>query len=438
MKNRGFRIFSLCFGFILLNVSMGQTDTTGSTDKTGDVLSAFNELKTAHPEKSAVIYEILADNFAQDKDFAQALNFYQQALELKPGDEGILTKLANIYQAQNMPEDVIAVYRKLVSLYPNNSFYYERLSNLLEKEGKSKDVEGVWEKLIANNPYSIQAYRQSALYFAAQKNYQKAVEQMQKAIQLRPDEVSLRFQLASILSQAGRIEEAGDAYNEIINSDQGAQIKQNAINQLVILKKQNKELASFITQIESELSKSPGDINVQGMLAQAYFIDGNLDKAVDVYKKIIEQMPSERENYNRLIEIYSNQDNLKEISVIFEAMLKIWPKDLSLYQRLARNYQKDNNAKLAIKTYERILEVSPNNPAYLFKLSELLINEKQWVQAEEKLAVCVSLQPKNKQYQEKLQLAKDSAPSRGRKAGREKAKETGEKKKPWWKRIFGW
>ena len=441
--------FCVCIGVVLFfPLSFTQTNSKPalewsvvySQSAQEESLSVLEELKTTHPEKAAGIYEVIADSYVEKKDFTQALNFYQRAQELNPGSEAILSKLAGIYHEQQRPEDEIAIYRKLVSLYPNNPFYYQRLSQLLERQGKAKEVQEVWQRLLENNPYSTEACQQAASYFANKKDYAKAIQQIEKAIQLRPDEVNLRFGLASILSQAERIKDAEDLYKEIINSNLETGIKQKAINRLVILEKQQDKLKPFIAQLEARLNQGSDDINLLGQLGRAYFIDGRLDETVKIYKKIIEIKPNERTNYNQLMEIYSNQGRSKDVSEVLESMINLWPEDLSFYHRLAQIYQKDGLNELAIKTYEKALKARPNNPDSLFRLSELLLKKGEFTQAEKKLAIAVSLEPGNNEYQQKLTYAKKQIEESKQKVGRvkkEEPKKAPEKKKSWWKRLFG-
>ncbi len=432
MKKSGFWIFCVCIGLILLTGKTGITDTTGVTG----ITDALNELKTTHPNKAARIYEMMADGFVKEKDFSQAADFYRQALGLDPDNEGVLTKLADCYRNQKNPEQEIAIFRRLTSLYSNNPFYYQRLSGLLVKAGKAEEADGVYETLVENNPYSVEAFRRAAAYFAVNKDYIRAIARIEKAIQLDPNALSLRFQLGSVLSQAGKLDQAQAVYQEIIDSQHEAQIKENAINQLVILKKQHNKLSSYIVELEEKLNNNPDDINLLAVAACAYFIDGSSDKAAGTYKKIIKQLPFQRTNYNRLMEIYNNQARVDEVCGVLESMLKAWPEDLSLYHRLAQTYLKHGKGNMAVKTYKKALKIQPNNPNLLFGLGEVFLRQDKFSEAHKNLAICVSLEPRNTQYQEKLEIAKKGRQAQGIKEEKT-AKPAGEKK-PWWKRLFGW
>lgn len=166
--------------------------------------------------------ELMAGN--QEK----AIALYSNVLAIQPSNTLALFGLATTYHRAGQISMARPIYGKLLAIDPGN---VEGLNNFLvllsdeAPEDAIKELEKL-EKTHANfSPVSAQL----AVIYQKTGNYQAAAEKMNRAIELSPENLKYRYDMAVILDKAGERENAAVFYKQVLQAiERGEKISVNA------------------------------------------------------------------------------------------------------------------------------------------------------------------------------------------------------------------
>ena len=179
-------------------------------------------VQTQRPEAAratvASIYGVPADSAAAHLLAAQLMI----RLEIEPQAEVELTKAvekdarlpgANLLLGQialfrgRLPEAVSLTQRE-IAINPGNGMAFSQLGDAYVRQSKWEDAIAALQKSIWLNPYYSAPYILLARAYAKQAQPAAAEGMLRRAIQLDPNNRTAHYQLAQLLQQAGREEEA--------------------------------------------------------------------------------------------------------------------------------------------------------------------------------------------------------------------------------------
>ena len=143
-------------------------------------------------------------------DDAGAINAFRTATRLQPANPQALFFLATTFERSGDAENALIAYRKLVNLRPEISEGHLGLGVLLVKRGGSATAEGLKELLRALeiNPNLYEARVALGRALIASGKALEAVDHLQRAAQLAPDNPEPHYQLSLAYRRLGRKEEA--------------------------------------------------------------------------------------------------------------------------------------------------------------------------------------------------------------------------------------
>jgi len=165
--------------------SIGQSISQGFKNGMGKLAGALSPKKTVKPaedplalstkaEPSARLFVALAKLQEQEGRLAGAAERYEQALKKDPDYPGALLGYARLKERLGHPAEAEKLYERAAKAHPR-------------------------EPAVANN---------AGLFYAKQKQYPKALAALGQAVRLKPREAKYRHNLALVLVQMGRNEEA--------------------------------------------------------------------------------------------------------------------------------------------------------------------------------------------------------------------------------------
>lgn len=155
---------------------------------------------------------------------SQAIKLYLDIIERDPSDVSLLNTVGDLYiRERNVTEAIrqfhrlaeayvhdgfnvkaIAIYRKIIKFDPNSVDTVLKLAELYQLQGLSRE--------------SREQYLQAAESYRKRKQPDRTLEVLRKLVLLDPDNSNFRARLAAECEQAGRPEEAAQAYLESAES----------------------------------------------------------------------------------------------------------------------------------------------------------------------------------------------------------------------------
>lgn len=207
------------------------------------------------------------------------------------------------------------------------------------------------------------------------KNYEQALELLNKAYVKLPEHPGVNFALADVYLQINDLENAEYYSKQARNID--PQNKWYHL-QLFDIYKANGNNKAAANELNNALSYHPNDPDILYELAQTYTEIGKLKQANDVYNRLLDikgELSSIRlerlKNFNKL--------NQKDSAIVeLEKIRSLDPGNLSTLHLLSNYYLELDKPDEARQTIEDALQISAKNPKSLLLLADIYVAQTQW------------------------------------------------------------
>lgn len=181
------------------------------------------KMQIARPNVDVARYLEEAYQAQLKEDLGTAMDRYQAVADAQPNNVEAKFGLATTYH--RMGELVMArnLYAEIIQIQPN---YVEALNNLLVLISQESPDEAMDElkKLERKNPQFSPIPAQMAAIYARNEDFGSAIESIQRAIILDPDNLAYRYNAAVLMDRAGRSEEAIELYVLLKRSHERGQV----------------------------------------------------------------------------------------------------------------------------------------------------------------------------------------------------------------------
>ncbi|XP_074758196.1 protein O-mannosyl-transferase TMTC1 isoform X3 [Athene noctua] len=115
----------------------------------------------------------------------EAEAWYKRALKVSRKAE-ILSPLGALYYNTGRYEEALQVYREAASLQPSNKEIRLALAQVLAMMGQTKEAEKMTNHILNEDAECLECYRLLSAIYSKQEHYAKALEAIEKALQLKP------------------------------------------------------------------------------------------------------------------------------------------------------------------------------------------------------------------------------------------------------------
>lgn len=272
---------------------------------------------------------------SSDSVLKLAIEQYEQIVKLDPVSIDDHIMLGRLYHADNQLKKAEDEEKAAVKLAPDSEEAVTALAMLYNEEGDSAKA----TETLAAVP---EASRSAKLYealgetYAQQKNYKKAIDAFQHAIELDRDNLDAIRGLADALQNDGQTARALEQYKVIADAN-------------------------------------PEDAQTYVRIAEIYRKQGKLDLALDNLKKAQSMVKDSEQISYELSEIYQAQGRYDDAIQQLQALLKSTEKPDGKYtpeeqenraiflERLGGVYRDDNNEQGALDTFEKMLALGDDN-----------------------------------------------------------------------------
>jgi superkiller protein 3 len=154
--------------------------------------------------------------FHQTGDFERATSAYQNVLESQPDHFKATFYLGNLYRDQGRWDAAIKMYETAMRLDPHASEVYRNIGLVWGLKQKHEKAIDYYEKAIALNEQNGKAYFELAYIYEKDGNLRKAMNAYEKAIQVMPEDARVYFNLANIYTGLGLPQKAEAFYKKAI------------------------------------------------------------------------------------------------------------------------------------------------------------------------------------------------------------------------------
>ena len=246
------------------------------------------------------------DRLIKKNKIKEAIDFYQNALELAPNCAVYYVKLGKLFKNQGQIVNASIYYHQAIKINSENSWLNHEMGEFLAQQGKLTAAIYYYERAIELNPNFSWSYYNLGRIFQQQNNLEAAKGCYQKAIELDPDNSWADYFLAEIITQQEEYRTAINCYERAIalNSDYLA-IYQTLGKSLLNLEPD--QLVEYRQNLQTNSAIERACMEVY--LGQAWQAQKQLEKAISCYEKAIEIEPCFTLPYKLISNIYGSSEN---------------------------------------------------------------------------------------------------------------------------------
>jgi pentatricopeptide repeat protein len=284
-------------------------------------------------------YQALVEGCLKAKRFEEAITFYQQLIELNPGDDSFRIGLAWAYHDSGSREQAVACFEQL-----------------FEKELRGRLFTGF-------------AFDELVKIFKENKKLDRLVEICERAAAAHPEEIALLGELGDAYLSAGRIGDAVGIFEKMTAMEPDASAFFCRLGQARIL---NQDSAGGEDAYRRAAAIDPDKAGVFfGRMAHAFQDAGQLEKSEEALRRGLAESRGDLALLMGLGDILIRQGKLEEGSAVYERIIALESNAAGVYlNRLGRTLARAQYHREAIDVLKKAIALDAQNPFHYIALSE--------------------------------------------------------------------
>jgi len=289
---------------------------------------------------SVVPYVQMGNLYQLQKQYREAIKFYQQALDKDSASSEALQGMMNTYIAEKQVDEAIAAARTQIAKSPRVGGFYDLLGTALFQKKELKDAESAFNKAIELDKNNSDALLKLGQVQAAEGSASQALATYQQSIKDHPREIGFYILAGELYESQKDWEQAKTMYQKALEIQPDNALASNNLAYVLLQQGGNVDVALAMAQTARR--GMPESSNAADTLGWAYFQKGVYQSAIQMFQESL-----------RLNEKRGAAD------------------DPTVHYHLALAYEKLNQTSQARQQLERVLKINPNNAEARKALSDL-------------------------------------------------------------------
>jgi tetratricopeptide (TPR) repeat protein len=383
----------------------------------GDLKHATSVLSSLPPDNQTAKTEfVLGASYDQQKDTPDAIAAYKRSLELEPDNLDVKRALANDLLNENQLGAAESAFEDIATNDPSDAEAYLRLSEIQRRQGKYEEALATLDKAKNLVPKSLEIRFNEGLLYDAMGRFDEAADVFEKLVagtvhsngQYSDQEKNNRSlfleRLAIVYREQNKTDQAIASYQEMAKLGEGYELQ--AYGAEVDAYRDAHEYTKATEVAQEGTAKYPKNRALQLLLAVQLTDNGQPDQAITVAKAQLSGKPSDLEVYRTLTTLYTRQKRWKDAADALKHVDKLSSdKDDLLYAEFLHGTLLDREGKTtdAEGVFRQALTLDPDNSLTLNYLGYMLADHNQ--KLDEALAMiqrAVKLDPQNYAYLDSL------------------------------------
>jgi len=247
-------------------------------------------------------------------------------------------------------------------------------------------------KAIDLKPDYFEAYKHRAVIYYTSGDFQKAISDYKQAIELNPNDAGSFYGRAAALSNSGEFDLAIEDYTKTIelNPQDASYIYSRGLAYF-----NKKEYEKSIEDYNRAIEINPNYAEAYNNRGNSFDEQGKNKQAIDDYTKAIEIDMNFALAYSNRGTSQARNGNYARAVEDLNRALEINPNLSTVYFNLANIYYLKNDFDLALTNYNRFIELNPNNSLAYSNRGVILGNKGNYAQAIEDFNRAVELNPQD-------------------------------------------
>lgn len=310
-----------------------------------------------------------------------------------PGSEFHEAGLAELHGRLNRVDQAEALYRRALTKRPDRAIWHYKLGRLLLDHDRLEDAAAAYERAIAITP-TYRAHFHLASCYHRLEQYERAVENYERALGIRFDSEWACLNLGGSLSALGRREEAERAYLQTLAVNPTVTEARERLGELYARQKRYDEAVDVLEAIEDE-SRTP---DVYRLISISQRELGNVSAAEKAAERLVERSPEDRaawEEYLNVGTAHHAMDNLERAESIYTSYLERHQESVRGWQNLALLLFAQDRFSEALSAFERAHGADSTAVEPLLGAAQSAARIERWNDARQHYRRVLDLDPHN-------------------------------------------
>jgi len=149
--------------------------------------------------------QLLGTILYNKKEYDKSLTYFEKYIAIDKDNVDVWKILRNLYDMNSNAEMLYETYSNLHRLVPDEPEYLLELGQAYAKKNDIAKATEILSQYIANNPDDYRGYRYLGLIYMIDGKYSEATSNLQKAIEIAPDNANLYCELATVGVESGNV-----------------------------------------------------------------------------------------------------------------------------------------------------------------------------------------------------------------------------------------
>lgn len=274
--------------------------------KYNDAIKAYNRGLKYDPNHPILQFNI-AKSYSEIGDIHKALNFYEGALRARPGWTDAIESYADLLLFENKVNEADEVVSQGLKINPDDAKVHTAKGNVYNRRSIFEDAELEFKKALSAD----ESYRNALVGLAHSLEKQdkklEAIETIDKAGKLYPDDVNIMKQSAHIHLTANKLPLALEKINKLREIDSNDVETLNLLGQYYIANKDGEKAQECFTEIKKI---NPDYNEVYRDWGERFIQCGEEAKAEQYLQAAIQKNPTDSDAMVHLGELYEKQNQI--------------------------------------------------------------------------------------------------------------------------------
>ncbi len=335
-----------------------------------DFVAAIRQYETllAQKPKEVAYLEALGDlhlRQAQDDPAkAKARSCWEKIAQANPKDPASMVQVAGIFHDHGMDDDAARYFQRAIELAPDVGQYREYYGEFLIKTKQSDQALAAFKEIAAGPRKSVETLMRLADVLTHFEFAAEALAASREAVALDADHFEARTQLVKLLAAREDYDEALEQLDAAAKLAPNDYFKAQVIDDRIRLLSRAKRLAETFDKRTAELAKAPSaDAAAYVECAKMALALSRLEPAAEFIGKALAKSPDSVPVCEVAASVYSRAGDHLRLVAMLERLIELAPQNrVEYYTRLARHYQRVGDSQAAIGAAKQVIDASPDGP----------------------------------------------------------------------------
>jgi Flp pilus assembly protein TadD len=311
----------------------------------------------------------LGHSLAEAGDLTGAEQAFRKAMELAPTIQGFASLLAEVLSRQGRRDEALALLLELVAAGTTDAHTYARLGRTLAASGDLAGAEQAFRKAVELSPSAWGFAGQLAELLHQRGRGQDALVLLRQLIAEGSADPHNYAQLGHLLAQAGDLVGAEEALRKAVELAPSLAGFSSLLAE--VLNQQGRH-ADALTILRHLISGGKTDARIYAQFGHTSILTGDFAGAEQALRKAIALAPSVNRYSVLLAEALDREGRHDEASALLRQVISDGITDPHLYAQLGQITARSGDLDSAEAAFRKALELAPANQSFSSLLAEVL------------------------------------------------------------------